>query len=309
MVYFQEILEKGNGMDLKQVVAAIVAVTELITGMGTSVDVETASEEIKQVVTEVAEETAEEELLDFVDVYGEHYEVAIHGDWKKHPYDYSHLNKDGDFYTYEDENYTSRAGIDVSKYQGHVDWQAVKDAGASFVFLRMGYRSYGSGELHLDPMFLENIEGAQAAGLDVGVYFFSQAINEAEAIEEADFVLSNLKGYTLTMPIVYDPETIRDDVARTDEVTGEQFTKNALAFCKEVEEDGRSSMVYCNMLWEAYELDLQQLEGLDIWYADYEPLPQTPYDYTIWQYSQTAHCPGVEGAVDKNLWLIKKEGN
>lgn len=289
-------------MELSQVIAGAMILAEIAGGI--SLPATEATEPEVAEATEAVEETTE--ILDFVDVYGESYQVEIHPDWEKHPYNYEHLSKDGAFYSYEDETYTSKAGIDVSKYQGQVDWQAVKDAGADFVFLRMGYRSYGSGELNLDPMFVTNIEGATAAGLDVGVYFFSQAINEAEAVEEADYVLSNLKGYDLQMPIVYDPETIRDDVARTDGVTGEQFTKNALAFCKEVEEAEEHPMVYCNMLWEAYELDLQQLENLEIWYADYEALPQTPYNYTIWQYTQTGSCPGVNGSVDKNLWIMKK---
>lgn len=285
-------------MNLKQVMAAIALAAELIAGVGESTEVPKA-----QTVDDVGIPT-EEEILNFVDVFGEHYEVAIQNDWKKHPYDYANLKTDGAFYSYEAEGYTSKAGIDVSKYQGEVDWQAVKDAGAQFVFLRMGYRSYGSGELNLDPMFYTNIQGAQAAGLDVGVYFFSQAINEEEAREEAAYVLKNLEGYELQMPIVYDPETIRDDVARTDDVTGEQFTANALAFCQAIEESGHKPMVYCNMLWQAFQLDLSKLADYDIWYADYEALPQTPYDFTIWQYTQTGSCPGVSGNIDKNLWII-----
>ena len=290
-------------MSLEKIIAGGLVIAEIVRGVSMEPVVDTT--ETTEAAVE-SEAVAEPENLDFVDVYGESYSVEVHQDWEKHPYDYANLNKDGAFYAYEDETYTSRAGIDVSKYQGEVDWQAVADSGASFVFLRMGYRSYGSGELNLDPMFYHNIEGAQAAGLDVGVYFFSQAINEDEAREEADFVLSNLKGYELQMPIVYDPETIREDAARTDNVTGEQFTKNAVAFCEEVKAVGRTPMVYCNMLWEAYQLDLQQLESYDIWYADYEALPQTPYNFCIWQYSQAASCPGVSGHVDKNLWFIRK---
>ena len=287
-------------MSVAKIVAGGLILAEIAGGVATEPVVNTTEE------VEVAEvETPE--ILDFVDVYGESYQVEINQAWKKHPYDYEHLDKSGAFYTYEDETYTSRAGIDVSKYQGEVDWEAVADSGASFVFLRMGYRSYGSGELNLDPMFYHNIQGAQAAGLDVGVYFFSQAISEEEAREEADYVLANLEGYELQMPIVYDPETIRDDAARTDDVTGEQFTRNAVAFCEEIDAKGETPMVYCNMLWEAYELDLSKLESYDIWYADYEGLPQTPYNYCIWQYSQTADCPGVNGHVDQSVWMIQRE--
>lgn len=293
-------------MNVTQVMAGVTAVLEIFSGASANGDWPVVEETTVEESVE-ADASSEPEILDFVDVYGEHYQVEIDPDVPKHPYDYENLIKDGEFYSYEDENYTSVPGIDVSKYQGNVDWEAVAAAGAKFVFLRMGYRSYGSGELNLDPMIYTNLTGAQAAGLDVGVYFFSQAINEEEAREEACYVLQNLEGYELQMPIVYDPETIRDDNARTDDVTGAQFTANAKAFCEEIRDANQTPMVYCNMLWEAFQLDLNQLTDYDIWYADYEPLPQTPYDYSIWQYSQTAHCPGVSGAVDKDLWLIPKE--
>lgn len=166
---------------------------------------------------------------------------------------------------------------------------------------------YGEeGTLNADEKFEQNLENARKAGIDVGVYFFSQAVNEEEAKEEADFVLEHLKGKELQMPVVYDPEHILEDEARTDGVTGEQFTQNAKVFCKEIEEAGYDAMIYSNMLWEAYELDLEKLLDYPVWYADYEELPQTPYRFSMWQYSSTGSVTGIEGNVDLNIQLLKK---
>ena len=209
--------------------------------------------------------------------------------------------------SYEDKKYTSRLGVDVSVFQGDIDWEQVKAAGYEFAILRIGYRGYGEeGTLNADEKFEQNMENARKAGIDVGVYFFSQAVNEEEAKEEADFVLEHLKGQELQMPVVYDPEHILEDEARTYGVTGEQFTQNAKVFCKEIEEAGYDAMIYSNMLWEAYELDLEKLLDYPVWYADYEELPQTPYRFSMWQYSSTGSVPGIEGNVDLNIQLLKK---
>ena len=123
-----------------------------------------------------------------------------------------------------------------------------------------------------------------------------------------NWVLDYLNGgsFEWHMPVVYDPEHILEDEARTDGVTGEQFTQNAKVFCKEIEEAGYDAMIYSNMLWEAYELDLEKLLDYPVWYADYEELPQTPYRFSMWQYSSTGSVPGIEGNVDLNIQLLKK---
>ena len=122
--------------------------------------------------------------------------------------------------SYEDDKYTSRFGVDVSKYSGHINWEKAKEDGVEFAIARIGFRGYGkSGAIHADETAMVNIKGAKDAGIDVGVYFFSQAINEKEAIEEADFVLDMLDGMPLGMPIVFDPEHILHDEGRTDNVS------------------------------------------------------------------------------------------
>lgn len=161
-----------------------------------------------------------------------------------------------------------------------------------------------------DDKAVTNIKNAQAAGLDVGVYFFSQAVSEAEAVEEADFCFDILAeaGITdasqLDMPVVFDPESILHDDSRTDNVSGEQFTKNCIAFCNEVESRGFDSMIYANTTWEAYMLDLGKLHDYPIWYADYAQEVQSPYDYVMWQYSEKGEVPGIDGPVDLNIQYI-----
>lgn len=242
-------------------------------------------------------------LLHFVDARGEWYDMAVDPEVEKHPYDWSCLtNADGTIDYAGDERYRIRKGVDVSEYQGTVDWERVKAAGCEFVILRIGYRGYGAeGSLHVDARFHENIAGAKAAGLEVGGYMFSQAVNEKETLEEAALVLENLERYELELPVVFDPERIRDDEARTDEVSGEQFTKNAVLFCEQIKAAGYQPMIYGNLVWEAFEFDMKKLEDYLIWYADYEPVPQTPYGFTFWQYSEKGQIDGIEGNVDLDV--------
>lgn len=266
------------------------------------------SETGRQEPFEAGKSEEKQEKLRFIDAWGKWHKMTVDPDVEKHPYDWSCLTntEKGIKYT-GDKRYSIRRGVDVSEYQGTVDWERVKAAGYEFAMLRIGYRGYGTvGSLYVDAMFHENIVGAKAAGFDVGVYIFSQAVNEEETLEEAAFVLENLNGYELELPVVFDPERIRDDTARTDEVTGKQFTKNAVLFCEKIKEAGCQPMVYTNLVWEAFEFDMRELANYPIWYADYEPAPQTPYQFTFWQYSEKGQVDGIEGAVDLNVQFIEK---
>lgn len=283
---------------------------------------------------EKAELEAEEaKKYHFIDVRQEDYEMIIDEDAASNPYNndcFSFITTDAKgkelvfdkpmeinanglplgykgIISYEDENYTSRFGVDVSKYLGNINWEKAKEDGVEFAITRIGYRGYGkSGAINEDAMALKNIEGAKEAGIDVGVYFFSQAINEEEAIEEADYVLGKLNGIELEMPIVFDPEHILHDEARTDDVTSEQFTKNCIAFCERVKEAGYKPMIYANMKWEAYDLIMSELNDYPFWYADYEKLPQSPYRFEIWQYTEAGRLDGFDGWVDFNIQFIPK---
>ena len=257
------------------------------------------------------EEKDGKEYFIFQDVKENSYRAELLENVPKNIYDFSCLSTDEDTglkkYNDEKNGITSKMGIDVSEFQGgDIDWKQVKDSGIEFVIVRIGYRAYGeSGELVKDDMFEQNIEGALDAGLEVGVYFFSQAITPGEAVEEAEFVLDLIRPYKITGPVVYDTEEIKGDTARTDGNTRQEFTNYCKVFCDTVEHAGYDSMIYANMKWMAFTLDMEELTDYDFWYADYHELPQNPYDYTIWQYSETGAVPGINANVDLNIWFEK----
>lgn len=259
------------------------------------------------------EEKDGKEYFIFQDVKENSYRAELLENVPKNIYDFSCLSTDEDTglkkYNDEKNGITSKMGIDVSEFQGgDIDWKQVKDSGIEFVIVRVGYRAYGeSGELVKDAMFEQNIEGALEAGLEVGVYFFSQAITPGEAVEEAEFVLDLIRPYKITGPVVYDTEEIKGDAARTDGNTRQEFTNYCKVFCDTVEHAGYDSMIYANMKWMAFTLDMEELTDYDFWYADYHELPQNPYDYAIWQYSETGAVPGINANVDLNIWF-EKEG-
>lgn len=259
------------------------------------------------------EEKDGKEYFIFQDVKENSYRAELLENVPKNIYDFSCLSTDEDTglkkYNDEKNGITSKMGIDVSEFQGgDIDWKQVKDSGIEFVIARVGYRAYGeSGELVKDAMFEQNIEGALEAGLEVGVYFFSQAITPGEAVEEAEFVLDLIRPYKITGPVVYDTEEIKGDTARTDGNTRQEFTNYCKVFCDTVEHAGYDSMIYANMKWMAFTLDMEELTDYDFWYADYHELPQNPYDYAIWQYSETGAVPGINANVDLNIWF-EKEG-
>lgn len=257
------------------------------------------------------EEKDGKEFFVFQDVEENSYRAELLENVPRNTYDFSKLHTDEQtgFKTYEDEEngVTSRIGIDVSEFQGEdIDWKQVRESGIEFVIIRLGYRAYGeTGELVLDDMFDRNMQGALDAGLDVGVYFFSQAITPGEAVEEAEFILEHVRGYEIDGPIVYDTEEIKGDTARTDNNTRQEFTNYCKVFCDTIEQAGYDPMIYANMKWMAFTLDMEQLADYDFWYADYHDVPQCPYEYEIWQYSETGAVPGINANVDLNVWFQK----
>jgi len=245
----------------------------------------------------------------FQDVEENRYEAPLLSDVPKCTYDFSDLKTDEQtgYKSYQDPETGAKAklGIDVSEFQGEViDWKQVKESGVEFVMVRLGYRAYGeSGSLVLDAMYEQNVKNALEAGLQVGVYFFSQAVSPAEAVEEAEFVLEHLKHYNITGPVVFDTEEIKWDSARTDGNTRQDFTNYCKVFCDTIEHAGYDPMIYANLKWMTFTLDMEQLTEYDFWYADYHETPQCPYEYKIWQYSETGAVPGITGNVDLNLWF------
>lgn len=200
------------------------------------------------------------------------------------------------------EEVISHKGIDVSKFQGEIDWESVKEDGVEYAFLRLGIRGYTSGEIVIDESFEENIEGALNADIHVGVYFFSQAVTEQEILEEADFVIKNLEPYTIDYPVVIDIEEINSDNARTKDLTAEERTKLVIAFCERIREAGYTPMIYGNLKTFMLMLDITQLEDYEKWYAYYSAEEfYYPYDFSIWQYTESGSIAGIDTDVDMNI--------
>lgn len=212
-------------------------------------------------------------------------------------------------FTYNGERLVCRSGravtgIDVSVHQGTIDWEAVARDGIDFAMVRVGYRGYLDGALHEDVNARANIEGALAAGLDVGVYIFSQALTPEEAAEEADFIIDYISGYDISMPVVFDWETVEDPEARTTEPRGrEMLTELALAFCRRVDAAGYRPMVYFNRYQGDDLLDLWQLREYGFWLAQYDAPMTFPWQISMWQYSERGTVEGIREKVDLNLYF------
>lgn len=221
----------------------------------------------------------------------------------KNTLDNTSFTSDDHFKYYNSNGKTaSTEGIDISSYNGEIDWKAVKNSGIDFAMIRVGGRGYGDdGTLYADDKAVENINGAKDAGIKVGVYFFSQAVNTAEAVEEADYTKKLLGDIKLDYPIAYDWEIIKDDDARTDNVSAAQATECAKAFCDRVEELGYTSMLYSPSKELYFKYDLSRLSGIDIWYCEYSDLPTFYYEFSMWQYSSTGRVDGIDGEVDLNI--------
>lgn len=201
----------------------------------------------------------------------------------------------------DDSKIESLLGVDVSVHQEDIDWTKVKAAGIDFAMIRLGFRGYGTGEAQLDENYAQNISGARAAGLDAGVYFFSQAVTVDEAIEEAELVIKSLDGLDVNYPVVYDWEIIYDDTARTDDVPVDVLTDCCVAFCETIKEAGYTPMIYQNKKTTMFKLDLERLTDYDFWLAEYNSEPTYYYDFTMWQYTSEGSVPGIEGDVDLNI--------
>ena len=210
--------------------------------------------------------------------------------------------RDGERIRYTGASYATRWGVDVSNYQGRIDWQSLKQQGIEFAYLRLGMRGYGEqGTLYNDRSFAQYYEGAKAAGIDVGVYFFSQAITVREAADEALYALELLDGRTLDLPVYYDWEPVSAEDSRTAGYDCCYLTAGAAAFCNVIERGGYASGVYLNRQQGYYRYDLRSLAGRSLWVADYADYPDFYYAYDVWQYEHQARLDGVSEIVDLNL--------
>ena len=213
---------------------------------------------------------------------------------------------DGAFLYYkETQAVTAENGIDLSSYSGSADWERVKAAGVRFAMVRLGGRGYGGeGALYSDDRAIEYVQGAQAAGIKAGGYFFSQATTPEEAREEAAYCKQLLGDLTPDCPVAYDWEFIKDDEARTDGMTVAQTTACARAFCDEIKSYGWTPMLYAGDAEMTAKYDMAQLDDCEIWYTEYAAAPQFPYTINMWQYSNTGAVDGIEGNVDLDIRFI-----
>ena len=195
-------------------------------------------------------------------------------------------------------NRTAR-GIDVSKFQGTIDWNAVKADGITFAIIRCGYRGYGTGALVEDATYRRNIQGAINAGLRVGVYFYSQAINEAEAVEEASMVLSLVSGYSLPLGVYYDTEYVAG--GRANAISAAERTACAVAFCETIRNAGYKAGVYSYASWFYNNLNFANISKYNTWIAQYRDTLSFNYKYDIWQYTGSGRVNGISTAVDMNI--------
>ncbi|MCR5799687.1 MAG: glycoside hydrolase family 25 protein [Lachnospiraceae bacterium] len=232
---------------------------------------------------------------------------------KQECFEYPVFNEETEEYegelNYTEEGVTVKRGVDVSKFQGKIDWKKVKNDGMEFAFLRCGYRGYETGKLVEDETFEDNIRACNEVGMDVGVYFFTEAVNEKEAGEEADFVIDLLKEYEVTvqMPIVLDVEQSANvEKSRTKDLTSEERTKVVIAFCEKVKDAGYEPMIYGNLKSHMRMTDIYQLEGYAKWFAYYRTPLRYPYKFDIWQYTSTGSVDGIKGDVDINLAFYRE---
>lgn len=214
-------------------------------------------------------------------------------------YDLSAFSMQDGFMTYSGDG-TVYAGVDVSQHQGAIDWQRVKDAGVDFAIIRVGNRGTSEGAISLDEQFKDNMAGAAAAGIDIGVYFFSQAVTEDEAREEARFVLTWIENYDLKYPVYYDWEDVAWE-ARTDGMDPVTLTACAKAFCSEIAAAGYRAGLYFNQRFGYQEFNLSELQEYTFWLASYSATPDFRYHFDVWQYSAEGTVDGIDGAVDLNL--------
>lgn len=305
--------EDGNVIDAAS--NAVVYSQEELDAKVAEAILEAQSEGMEEVLDAIVESMSEgRSPLDTVkSLFPDHIIVASDGRYHFVPINYElaqsqllteNLNilESGEIQYMQEGQVISHKGIDVSKFQGAIDWGKVAGDGVEFAFIRVGYRGWGSsGRLVEDEYFEKNIQGALKAGIKVGVYFYSQAITEEEAVEEANFVLERIAPYNVECPVVFDVEKVSEDNARMNLITLEERTYLTKVFCKTVKDAGYKPMIYHNTQMGALMLDLTELEEYDKWFAAYTNTFYYPYEYKVWQYSDTGRVPGIKGKVDLNI--------
>lgn len=222
--------------------------------------------------------------------------VDINEDISRNKYDLSKLTYQKPFMNYyEDGKLVSKCGVDISANQGDVDFGKLKSAGCDFVMLKVGARGYSSGNIVSDENFQDNLKAAKKAGLDIGVYFCSQAVSKAEAREEADELLDAISGSSVKYPVAFVMETVDDDMARIEALDMADRTQVAKAFMDRVEDAGYKPMIYGDKEWLLTMVDMENLQDYDVWFAQDSDEPEYPYEFGMWQYDSDASVKGISG--------------
>lgn len=231
--------------------------------------------------------------------------VSINQYLARNDYDYSGLVYQRPLMKYYENNTrVSYVGVDISKTQDYVDFLELKRAGIEFVMLRLGQRGYSSGEITLDEYFMDNLKRASEAGLDVGVYFFSQAVTVEEAEEEAQFVIDTISENKIQYPVVFAMDTIPNEVSRIDSLDKMERTNIALAFMDKIRENGYFPMVYGDKEWLIQKLSLGSMIGYDVWLSQEMDIPDYPYQFVMWQYTTHGSIAGIAGDANLNICFI-----
>lgn len=201
---------------------------------------------------------------------------------------------------------TSYVGVDISKHTGKVNFSSLKAAGVDYVMIRLGSRGYSTGQITLDENFKENIEGAIEAQLDVGIYFYSQAISQDEAVQEANFVAQNLEPYRahIKYPVAFNMGFVSNDKSRIEGLSREDKTAVSISFLDAVRASGYVPMVYGDKEWLLKEVDLTKLQDYDVWLSQEEEIPDYPYRYAMWQYNTDGVLNGIDGGADLNICFV-----
>ncbi|MCR5591421.1 MAG: glycoside hydrolase family 25 protein [Lachnospiraceae bacterium] len=235
-----------------------------------------------------------------------YYEII--SDVPKNDYDLGEsLTNENGFLTYKDSKRESVRGVDLSKYNGTVDFTKLKENGIGFAMLRLGSRGYGTGNITLDEKFVEYAQNAQLSGIQIGAYFYSQAINESEAVEEANYIVGAVSSFNVKYPIAIDIERVKGDEARTDKLTSEERTKVVKTFCDAVKGYGYKPIIYATKEMLVAGLDLGDLADYDIWLADENVPTDFPYRFSMWQYSTKGRIDGITGDIDFDISFIDYE--
>lgn len=225
----------------------------------------------------------------------------------KNTYDFTKMEEKAGLKRYlENGREVSYVGVDISKQTGDVNFTGLKAAGVDYVMIRLGARGYSTGQISIDENFKENIEGAIEEGLDVGIYFYSQAISQDEALQEANIVIQNLEPYrgNIKYPVAFDMEFVANDEARIDGVSREDRTAIAVSFLENIKTAGYIPMIYGDKEWLIKEIDLGKLQDYDIWLTQETDLPDYPYRYAMWQYTTTGVVNGIKGDANLNICFI-----